>query len=410
MLYNWKKNITLYLASQIISLFGSMLVQCSMSWYITIETQSGVMMTIAIVCGFLPTFLISPFAGVWADRYNRKKLIILADAIVAAATLGLVIAFSLGLRDFKLIFAVMAIRGLGQGIQQPAVNAFIPQLVPQDKLMRVNSISSSAQSAMALLSPALAGALMTFAPLENIFIIDVVTAAIAITIMAVFVRTEKREEPQEIKKVGYFSDLKLGLSYIGGHRVVKTLFVFNSILIIMSAPAAMLCGLRVTQVFGAEAWRLSVADIGFSIGMLGGSALLMTWGGFKKKHATICLGNYIFAFSTMLFGVVPNFWLYVAVMAICGIAMPLFSTPFTVMMQETVEPEYMGRVFSFNSMVMSLGMPLGWVVFGPLADVIGLSWLFVGSGVVQLLISILFQVNRTLRSVGVPHPIKESEA
>lgn len=73
---NWKKNISLFLGSQAISLFGSSLVQLAIMWYITLTTQSGVMMTISIICGFLPTFILSPIAGVWADRYNRKTLIL----------------------------------------------------------------------------------------------------------------------------------------------------------------------------------------------------------------------------------------------------------------------------------------------------------------------------------------------
>jgi DHA3 family macrolide efflux protein-like MFS transporter len=73
--YKWKKIFALFIISQAISLFGSSLVQYAITWYITLETNSGTMMTIAIVCGFLPTFLISPFAGVWVDRYNKKFLI-----------------------------------------------------------------------------------------------------------------------------------------------------------------------------------------------------------------------------------------------------------------------------------------------------------------------------------------------
>jgi DHA3 family macrolide efflux protein-like MFS transporter len=140
----------------------------------------------------------------------------------------------------------------------------------------------------------------------------------------------------------------------------------------------------------------------------------MTWGGFKNRRSSICLGNYIFAVTTALFGIVPllegtphtvfNFGLYIAVMVVCGIAMPFFSTPFTVMMQEIVEPEYMGRVFSFNSMVMSLGMPLGLVILGPLGDTIGLGTLFLASGVVQLVISVIFQLNRDLKIAGRPRP------
>ena len=84
-----KRNIILYLASQIISLLGSSLVQCVTFWYITLETQSGTIMTIAMIAGVLPTFLVSPFAGVWADRHDRRTIIMLSDGLVALATLAL---------------------------------------------------------------------------------------------------------------------------------------------------------------------------------------------------------------------------------------------------------------------------------------------------------------------------------
>jgi DHA3 family macrolide efflux protein-like MFS transporter len=84
---NWRKKIVLFLASQAISFFGSALVQYAITWYITLETQSGVMMTISIICGFVPMFLISPFAGVWADRFDRKKLVILSDSLIALSSL-----------------------------------------------------------------------------------------------------------------------------------------------------------------------------------------------------------------------------------------------------------------------------------------------------------------------------------
>jgi DHA3 family macrolide efflux protein-like MFS transporter len=399
----WKKNMALFLTGQIISLFGSSLVQFALSWYVTLETQSGVMLTGAVVCGFLPAFLVSPFAGVWADRYDRKKLIIFADTLVALAAVGILVAFRFGLADMRLIFAVMAVRGLGQGIQQPAVNALVPLIVPDDNLMRVNGILGSAQSAMMLLAPAFSGALMTFASMYSIFFIDIITAALGIALLAIFVhapKTPKAALPDE--KVGILGDLRLGIRYIAGHKVVRLLFVFNTALTILSAPAAMLCNLQVTRLFGADAWRLSLADIGFALGVTLGGIALATFGGFKNRHSTISLGNYVFAVTTILFGVMDNFWVFIAVMGICGIGLPLCTTPLTVLMQETVEPRYMGRVFSFNSMVLSLGMPLGLLLFGPLADLIGLGLLFVMTGVVQFAISVLFTMNGTLCAAGQP--------
>ena len=400
---SWKRNVAFYLSSQIISLFGSMLVQCVMAWYITLETQSGLMLTIAILCGFLPTFLISPFAGVWADRLDRKKLMIYADALVAVSTLGLAAAFLLGYRDVWLIFAVMAVRGLGQGIQLPAVNAFIPQLVPQDRLMRVNSISSAAQSAMMLLSPALATGLLAFVPLGAIFLVDVVTAIAAIVILAFFVHAEaeKRQTARQAG-AGYFHDLRLGLNYIARHRVVAALFLFNGAMTIMAAPIAMLSPLHVTRLFGADAWRLAAVDIGFSAGMLLGGLALMSWGGFKNRHSTITLGAYIFAVSTVIFGFLNSFWPFIAFMVVVGTAMPMFSTPFVTLLQEIVEPDYLGRVFSFSTMMGSLAMPAGLLVFGPLADVVGLGILFILTGAVQVVLSILFTLNKPIRAAGQP--------
>jgi DHA3 family macrolide efflux protein-like MFS transporter len=206
-----KNNIILFLTSQIISLFGSSLAQCVISWYITLETQSGVMITIAIIAGFLPTFLISPFAGVWADRFDRKKIIMLADILVAAATLVLLILFRLGYGSVWAIFAVMAVRGFGQGLQQPAVSAFLPQLVPQEHLMRVNSINGSAKAAMDVRSPALGVVLICLFPIEVPFAIDVVRP-FGSYYTSLFRQVEKQTLIKSCEKVKLLSDPKSVLS------------------------------------------------------------------------------------------------------------------------------------------------------------------------------------------------------
>lgn len=90
---NWKAQIRRFLTAQSISLLGSSLVQYAIVWHITLTTSSGAMMTLSTLCGFLPQIAISMFAGVWVDRYNRKKLIMMADGLIAASTLILAILF-----------------------------------------------------------------------------------------------------------------------------------------------------------------------------------------------------------------------------------------------------------------------------------------------------------------------------
>ncbi|MDR0446331.1 MAG: MFS transporter [Oscillospiraceae bacterium] len=396
-----RAGIALYLTSQIVSLLGSSLAQCVVFWHITLVTGSGSMMTIAMIAGFIPTFIVSPFAGIWADRYDRKKIIMLSDALVALATLALFILFRLGYDSVWFIIGAMAVRGLGQGIQQPATVALLPQLVSQDKLMRVNSIMSSAQSIMMLISPALGGVLFAAFPIEITFGVDVVTAAIAICILYFFVKTGEREprEPSEDKTSGYFSDLKLGLQYIAKHSFVGRLFAYMIPLSLLIAPVAILFSLHITQKFGADAAMLAINDSIFAVGMLGGSALMMVWGGFKRRQLTIAVGCGIMSIGTILYGIVPNFKLFAAVTALLGFSMQLFNTPWTVMVQEHVDNEYLGRVMSLSSMINTLGMPLGLIVFGPLADKIGMWREFIITGVAMLLITVAFAFDKRIRTV-----------
>lgn len=167
---HWKKNISLFLSSQMISLFGSSIVQYAILWHITLTTESGLMMTVYIICGFIPTFILSPFAGVWVDRYNRKHLIILADGMIALATLILAILFYLGYNSIWLLFVIAAIRAFGAGVQMPAIGAILPQIVPTDKLTKVNGINGSLQSMVLLVSPMVGALFYSVTTLENIFL------------------------------------------------------------------------------------------------------------------------------------------------------------------------------------------------------------------------------------------------
>ena len=139
----WQRNAALFLGSQLISLFGSALVQYAIMWHITLTTQSGAMMAVSVICGFLPQFLMSPFAGVWADRHDRKRLIVLADSGIALATLALALVFMSGRGRLWMLFATLAIRAIGSAVHSPAVSAFLPQIVPSDQLMRVNALNGS---------------------------------------------------------------------------------------------------------------------------------------------------------------------------------------------------------------------------------------------------------------------------
>lgn len=396
----WKKETALFLSSQSISLFGSSIVQYAILWYITLETKSGLMMTISIICGFVPAFFMSPVGGVWADRYSRKKLIILSDGIIAFTTLVLAIIFFSGHGSIWLLFLASAIRSLGTAVQTPAIGAILPQFVPIQKLTRVNGVNSMIQSSVMLISPMVSGALLTFASLETILFLDVITAIVAILIMGIFFKVPIHQKSLKNQKTTYLGDFILGIKYIRNHGFLLRLFIFFGVFFLMMAPVAFLTPLQVARSFGEDVWRLTAIEIGFSIGMIVGGGIIATWGGYSNRVHTMVLGCVLFGFSVISLGLVSSFWVYTGVMLVSGIVVPIFNTPCIVLIQEKVEEAYMGRVFGIISMLTSSMMPLGMLIFGPLADIIKIEWMLIGTGIVILIQGLLLIKSKTLIKEG----------
>lgn len=399
---NWKKDTVLFIISQTLSLFGSSLVMYAIMWYITLETKSGVMMAIYIVCGFLPTFFLSPFAGVWADRYDRKKLIMLSDSFIAVTTLILAIVFLLGYHPVYALFIASAFRALGTSVQTPAVGAFIPQIVPEEQLTRVNGINSSVQAAIMLISPMLSAALLTFSTIETILFIDVITAAIAVLVLLIFLKVPAHAKAQSPQVTSYFNDLREGVLYIRNHGFLKQFFLFCVVFFFLVTPAAFLTPLQVTRSFGSDVWRLTAVEISFSIGAILGGIIMASWGGFKNRVHTMALSSIAVSLGTIALGVVSVFWIYIGIMGVWGIFMPMFNTPSTVLLQEKVEEAYLGRVFGVMGMISSSMMPLGMLVFGPVADIIAIEWLLIGTGFLLLILSFFLIYSKDLLAAGQP--------
>lgn len=398
----WKKQVIIFLASQTISLFGSSLVQYAIMWHITLQSRSGVMMTIAIICGFLPTLFLSPFAGVWADRYDRKKMIMLSDSMIAAAALSLALLFYQGYEMLWLLFVMSAIRAMGTAVQMPAVGALLPQLVPEDQLMRVNAVNGSIQSLVMLAAPMLSGVLLTIASIEVVFLVDVLTAALAILVLYTLLHVPAHGKALERQRTGYFSDLREGYLYIRKHDYVKMFFLYGAVFMFLAAPVAFLTPLQVTRSFGDDVWRLTAIEITFSLGMMGGGMLMASWGGFRNRVHTMACASILIGAFTFFLGVIPFFWLYLLFMGLSGVTIPLFNTPATVIFQEKVEPDFLGRVFGVLGMISSTMMPLGMLLFGPLADMVRIEWLLIGTGVLILIQGFLLLGSRVMLEAGEP--------
>ncbi len=384
----WKKKVAVFLVGQTMTTFGSLLVQYALLWHLTLTTKSGVVLALAAVFGFLPQAIVSIFAGVWADRVNRKVMIIVSDSTIALATLVLAFFMLSGVDDLWLVFLVMAVRSVGAGIQMPAISALIPQIVPTDKLMRVNGINSSVQSSLLIIGPVAAAGIYSTVSLAAILFVDVVTAVIGLSLLAtIAVPTLSRAASND--KPSYFTDLKEGLNYIFSHDLVRWVMVIYSIVFLLVVAPSNLSPLMLVRTFGSDVWLLTILELSFGIGMVAGGALMAIFASKLDRLGMMVGTSILFGVLAVVMGFTTNLILFYSLFFLIGLAVPAFSTSSMTLLQETVEPERQGRVFGFVGIVMSLAMPVGMAVLGPLADIVSVEILLIATGAITVLIAVV---------------------
>lgn len=389
---NWKRKTVLFLASQCITLFGSMIVQMSIIWYVTLKTSSGGWVAAFTICSYLPQFLISFFAGVWADRYNRKKLIVLADGVITIATLIMFLVMPMISSDFVLLSALLVIsivRSIGAGVQMPAVNTVIPHLVPAEYLMKYNGINATIQSIVQFIAPAVAGTVLSIGTFRSTLFIDILTALIGIGLLSC-VLLPKQEVSNE--NISVFSEIKAGIHYSFSDKMIGKILIVYGLFILLSVPAGFMSALLVSRVYGDVYWYLTAVELVGFAGMALGGVLMGMWGGFKSRVKTFAFGLLILSIMTIGMGVSPYFILYLVMMFVYSIALTIIQTATTTIIQEKAEGSMLGRVFGLMGAMYSGFLPVGMAIFGPLADILPLQWIMVGSGIALVLVTVYLQV------------------
>ncbi|HHY58975.1 MAG TPA: MFS transporter [Clostridia bacterium] len=386
---NWQKQVTLFLISQNLSIFGSSVVSYAIMWHITLETSSGTWMMWFTICSLLPQVVVSLWGGVWADRYNRKYLAMVPDALAALATLGLAVAFWAGYRSLLLLLVASFVRSVTQGIQAPAVLALYPQLVPVDRLTRVQGVNMTLNSILMLLAPAAGGVILGSLGIVWTFMVDVVTASLAVLVLS-FIRVEKVRQSGTASSV--LAELKEGVLYAFRDRLLKSVLICYGVTFFLVTPAAMLTPLLVERVFGGDVWKLTANEIAWTVGTLIGGVFVSLKGQFRAKIPTVALGLVIHGFCFTLLGLARDFAFYLTAMGIAGFFMPMVSTAQTVLLQENVEQEMMGRVFSLVQIVSGLAMPVAILFFGPLADQVSIGSILVVTGVLLAVTGVLYRL------------------
>ncbi len=392
---NWAARFFLIWIGQAFSLVGSSLVQFALVWWLTQETGSATVLATATLVALLPQILLGPFVGTLVDRWNRRLIMIIADASIAVATGVLIYLFFTESVQVWHIYIILLIRSLGGAFHHPAMTASTSLMVPDKHLARVAGMNQTLQGVVGIFAPPLGALLLSLMPTGQVLAIDIGTAALAvIPLLIVSIPQPPRQVAQangSMQKTSYWHDLKEGFVY-----VVKWPGLFGLILLAMAlnfllSPSSSLLPLLVKKAFNGGAQELAWVESVFGIGVILAGLLLSTWGGFKRRIITSFAGIIGIGLGVFLTGLAPanTFWLLLATTFIVGFSQVFANGPLSAIFQSSIAHDMQGRVFSLIGAGATAMMPLSLLIAGPISDWLGVRTWYLFGGVACILMTLI---------------------
>lgn len=386
---NWKRTFTIIWSGQFFSILTSSLVNFAIIIWLSLQTGSAEILAFAAIAGMLPQTVIGPFTGALIDRWNRKRIMMLADTFIALCTLILALLFWFDKAELWHIFALLALRSVGSSFHMPAMQASVPLLAPSDQLTRIAGINQIIASVSQIAGPALGAMMITIWDIEYVLIFDVAGALIAVTsLFFVYIPDPEKTENSERH---IFKEMKEGAMVVLRNKGLSLVFLYSIIILFFIIPISVLFPLMTLDYFNGTEFQAGVIEAVWSVGALAGGAIM----GVKVYNVNrVGLINWTYILLGMAFmgsGILsPNGYIWFAILTcISGIAGAVYNSAFTGLVQNKIDPAALGRVFSTFYAVALIPSMIGLIGIGFIADTIGLNTSFIISGLVIILTGVI---------------------
>ncbi len=327
--------------------------QFALVWWLTQTTGSATVLAIATLVALLPQVFIGPFAGVLVDRWSRRKVMIVADTLIALSTLILAGLFWFGVVQVWHVYLLMFIRSLLGGFHWPAMQASTSLMVPKEHLSRVQGLNQMLNGAMNIFAAPLGALLLSLLPMQGVLAIDVVTALIAVVPLLFISVPQPARSPASASEPASASmgkELREGFRYVWAWPGLMLILLMATVINLVLTPTGSLQPILVTRHFGGQAMQLAWIESAWGIGMVAGGLILGAWGGFRRRILTSMFGLVAMGLAILLVGFVPAsaFWLAVGLMLVVGFMNPIVNGPLLAVVQAVVAPEMQGRRVYFD--------------------------------------------------------------
>ncbi len=398
----WKLPFFTIWTGQAFSLLGSSLVGFALIWWMTETTGSATVLATAAMFEILPRVFIGPLAGTLVDRWNRRMVMLFADAITALATAVLIYLVWVGTLQIWHIYLLMLVRSSAGSFHMPAMLSSTSLMVPEKQLTRVQGLNQLLQGLINIAAPMLGALLIEFLPLHIVLAVDVATAALAILPLFLINIPQPEVDPSQMEeKISVWRDMRLGFRYVWQWVGLRNIIFLAVVINLISLPAITLMPLLVKKEFSGGALEIASMQSSWAVGFLVGGILLSVWGGFRRKILTATLAMFGTAIGFLLVGVAHNFAFQVALAGIfvAGLMNVLINGPAFALLQSVVDADMQGRVLSLVISLANAMTPIGLAIAGPFADKTGVNTMFIFASIVFVISALFTLINPDLRNI-----------
>lgn len=398
---NWKKTFAIIWSGQFFSMLSSAIVGFAVVFWLSMETKSAEVLATAMLATLLPFIVLGLFTGVFVDRWDRRRTMILADSFVAFCSAILALLFFIGRVELWEIYILLALRSAGSAFHTPAMQASVPLLAPESELMRIAGINQMIQSVSNIAGPALGALFIAFFDMTYIMLMDVVGAAIACTsLMFVKIPNPKKEED---KPRNVWAEIKEGISHMFADKGLSYLLLCVIVVTFFLVPIAALFPLMTIDHFKGSSFEVGIVEVAWGVGMLlGGAIVSIKFMKTVNKVIVINIMTIIIGLTYWLSGLLPTnvFFLFVLLTSLGGIAGSIYWSTFIVILQTKIHPSALGRVFSIYDSISLLPTIPGLLATGFIAGRIGLLNAFIIAGIAMVIVGLVAFFVPAIKTLG----------
>ena len=394
-----------FMAGQQFSLLGSGIIGFVITWWITVETQSVLYLSLATFLIFLPQVIVTPIAGVLSDQLNRKTIIFTVDSLQAVLTFGLFLIFLTGFTQIWMILIIHTMRNILFAFQVPTFHAILPSMVPKEKISRVNGANFLFSGLIFMVGPILSALLLGLFPITYIFLIDCVTFLIAVVPLFLIKIPFNAKETRAAEKTSFMREFKDGFIIVKAIPGLFSMIIFAMIFNFIFRPFGVLWPYFINIIHDGSAFHLAFLFGSIQVGNVIGSLITSIKKEWKNKIKINLVGEMVFFTFYLLIVLAPyqNFYLMMIGGFLGAIIFPITVSTYLTILQTVVPSDKIGRVMAIDHMVSMAIAPIGALLVGPLAGAMGVVNLLIASAIIGIVNPIILWFFTKIRYLDRPH-------